>query len=479
MIDFLLHRFGDRASINSDVRQIHGQDESFHKAAQPDLVVFPKSTNEVSEIVVICAKHKVPIVPFGAGTSLEGHIAAIRGGVCIDLSQMNKVLEINPSDMDVHIEAGTSRKTLNKQLEPYGLFFPVDPGADATLGGMVATSASGTNAVRYGTIRDNLLGLTAVMPNGQILTTGGRARKSASGYDLTRLLCGSEGTLAVITEIRLKLYGLPEANSVGVCSFKSLKDAVDTAAITIQMGVPVARIELLDDIQINAVNKFSGLDYEEKPTLFFEFHGTARSVVEQSEQVAEIIKDLGGSEFVWSVKQEDKNKLWQARHDAYYASMALRPGCVGWPTDVCVPISRLTECIVETVHDIDEAGVTAPVFGHVGDGNFHVILLLHPDDPEEVREAQLRINERLISRAISLGGTCTGEQCVRPHPRPCCSARLLTPGRWRRSGSGVGVGKIDHLEHEHGAGAVEMMREIKRALDPNNIMNPGKMLSGL
>ena len=448
-IDFLLHRFGDRASINSDVRQLHGQDESFHKSAQPDLVVFPKSTNEVSEIVVICAKHKVPIVPFGAGTSLEGHIAAIRGGVCIDLSQMNKVLEIYPSDMDVHIEAGITRKTLNNQLEPYGLFFPVDPGADATLGGMVATSASGTNAVRYGTMRDNLLGLTAVMPNGQILTTGGRARKSASGYDLTRLLCGSEGTLAVITEIRLKVYGLPEANSVGVCSFKSLKDAVDTAAITIQMGVPVARIELLDDIQINAVNKFSGLDYEEKPTLFFEFHGTERSVVEQSEQVAEIIRDQGGSEFVWSIKQEDKNKLWQARHDAYYASMALRPNSRIWTTDVCVPISRLSECIEATRKDVTEHNVLAPIVGHVGDGNFHLLIVVDTGDEKEINVVS-RINDRLLKRALAMGGTITGEH-------------------------GIGFGKMEYLELEHPEG-LALMRGIKSSIDPDNIMNPGKIV---
>ena len=448
-IDLLLGRFGDRASTNFDVRKQHGQDESFHQSAPPDLVVHPISTNEVREIVLVCGEHKVPIIPFGAGTSLEGHIAAIRGGVCIDLSQMNKLLEINSLDMDVWIEAGISRKTLNKQLESQGLFFPVDPGADATLGGMVATSASGTNAVRYGTIRDNLLGLTAVLPSGQIISTGGRARKSASGYDLTRLLCGSEGTLAIITEIRLKVYGLPEANAVGVCSFERLKDAVDAAASTIQMGVPVARIELLDDIQIDAVNKFSGLDYERKPTLFFEFHGTAQSVVEQSQRVAEIIKDLGGSEFVWSDKQEDKSKLWQARHDAYYASMALRPGSRIWTTDVCVPISRLSECIEETKADVTEHNVLAPIVGHVGDGNFHLLIVVDTRNEREL-EVIAGINDRLLKRALAMGGTITGEH-------------------------GIGLGKIDYLKLEH-EGGLSLMRSIKNSIDPDNIMNPGKMV---
>ena len=448
-IDLLLRRFGERASINSDVRKQHGQDESFHKSASPDLVVFPESTNEVREIVLVCGKHKVPIVPFGAGTSLEGHISAVRGGVCIDLSQMNKILEINSLDMDVCIQAGISRKTLNKHLEPEGLFFPVDPGADATLGGMVATSASGTNAVRYGTIKDNLLGLTAVLPNGHILRTGGRARKSASGYDLTRLLCGSEGTLAVITEIRLKVCGLPEANSVGVCSFKCLREAVDAAATTIQMGVPVARIELLDDIQIDAVNKFSGLDYEAKPTLFFEFHGTARSVVEQSQQVAEIVKDLGGSEFIWSDKQEEKNKLWQARHDAYYASMALRPNSRIWTTDVCVPISRLSECIEATKKDVVEHNVLAPIVGHVGDGNFHLLIVVDPRKEKEL-EVVAGINDRLLKRALSMGGTITGEH-------------------------GIGLGKMEYLELEH-SGGLSLMRSIKNSIDPDNIMNPGKIV---
>ncbi|MBA59192.1 MAG: FAD-binding oxidoreductase [Gammaproteobacteria bacterium] len=416
----------------------------------PDIVVYPNSTDEVAEIVSLCAEYRVPVIPFGAGTSLEGHIAAINGGVCVDLSEMNRLIQVNPTDMDVHIEAGITRKTLNRLLGSHGLFFPVDPGADATLGGMVATSASGTNAVRYGTIRDNVLGLKIVLPSGEILETGGRARKSASGYDLTRLLCGSEGTLAIITEVRLKLYGLPEANAVGVCFFDRVVEAVEVAAATIQMGIPVARIELLDDLQIKAVNRYSSLTYEEKPTLFFEFHGSRHSVVEQSERVGEIVKENGGSEFIWSDKQEEKNKLWQARHDAYYASMALRPGCRVWTTDVCVPISRLSECIEATRKDVNEQNIVAPIVGHIGDGNFHLLIVVDTQDKREL-EIVSGVNERLVMRALEMGGTITGEH-------------------------GIGLGKIPYMRLEHGNG-VDLMRSIKKAIDPDNIMNPGKILS--
>jgi D-lactate dehydrogenase (cytochrome) len=362
---------------------------------------------------------------------------------------MNSVLKVNPEDQDVRVQAGVTRKQLNHELSSHGLFFPVDPGADATLGGMVATGASGTNAVRYGTIRENLLGLTVVMPNGEIIQTGGRARKSASGYDLTHLFCGSEGTLGVITEVQLKLHGRPEAHSAGVCAFETLEGAVDSVITIIQMGIPVARIEFLDAVQMKAVNQYSNLNYAQSPTLFFEFHGTAASVVEQSERVGEIVAQYGAADFIWSTKQEEQNKLWQARHDAYYASIALRPGCSGWPTDVCVPISRLTECIQLTKADIDQAGVLAPMVGHVGDGNFHLLLLVDTDNDEEMKTA-MEINDRLIRRAIEMGGTATGEH-------------------------GVGYGKLPYMALEHGA-SLEVMRQIKTSFDPDNIMNPGKVI---
>ncbi|MDA0978780.1 MAG: FAD-binding protein, partial [Proteobacteria bacterium] len=412
-------------------------------------VVFPETNAEVQDIVNACVATGTPMIPFGAGTSLEGHVAALEGGVCIDLSKMNRILEVNPEDMDVLVQAGVTRKQLNRELQSHGLFFPVDPGADATLGGMVATGASGTNAVRYGTMKENLLGLSVVMANGQLVQTGGRARKSAAGYDLTRLICGSEGTLGVITEVRLRCYGLPEAHAAGVCAFDSLKGAVDAVILIIQMGIPVARVELLDELQMKAVNAYSKLDYPEQPTLFFEFHGTGAGVVEQSERVAEIVSEYGGGRFLWSTRQEEQNQLWQARHDAYYASMALRPGCSGWPTDVCVPISRLTECILETRRDVDSCGVMAPIAGHVGDGNFHLLLLVDTDNAEEMAAAK-GVNDRLVRRAIAMGGTCTGEH-------------------------GIGYGKLDYLVLEHGSG-INVMAEIKRALDPHNLLNPGKVI---
>ncbi len=443
------HRYGDRVTRNHDLRQAHGRDESFHPAAPPDMVIYPVSNEEVQDIVDAAVTARVPIIPFGAGTSLEGHVAALHGGVCVDMSRMNQILEINASDLDVRVQAGVTRKQLNRELASHGLFFPVDPGADATLGGMSATGASGTNAVRYGTMRENLLGLTAVMADGSLIETGGRSRKSASGYDLTRLLCGSEGTLGVITEVQLRCYGLPEAHSAAVCSFETLKGAVDAVILIVQLGIPVARVELLDDIQMKAVNAYSHLDYPEAPTLFFEFHGSHAAVTEQSQQVGEIVRDYGGGDFRWSTKQEEQNALWQARHNAYYASMALRPGCSGWPTDVCVPISRLTECILATREDIAQCGVIAPIVGHVGDGNFHLLLLVDTNNEDEMATAHA-VNDRLVRRAIGMGGTCTGEH-------------------------GIGYGKLAYMALEHGA-SLEVMRMIKQALDPYNLMNPGKVI---
>jgi D-lactate dehydrogenase (cytochrome) len=445
----LQQQFGDRATRAIDILDRHGRDESFHAAALPDLVVFPDTNDEVASIVKQCADTDTAVIPFGVGTSLEGHVAALHGGVCVDLSTMNEILEINPADLDVRVQAGVTRKQLNIELARHGLFFPVDPGADATLGGMVATGASGTNAVRYGTMRENILGLTVVMPSGEIVHTGGRARKSASGYDLTRLFCGSEGTLGVITEVQLKVYGLPEAHSAGVCAFGTLEGAVDSVIRIIQMGIPVARVEFLDEVQVRAVNSYSKLSYAELPTLFFEFHGTEASVIEQSESVAEITAEFGGDEFIWSTRQEEQNKLWQARHDAYYAGMALRPGCSGWPTDVCVPISRLTECIQLTRIDVEETGVVAPIVGHVGDGNFHLLLLVDTDNPEEMASAK-GINDRLVKRAIDMGGTSTGEH-------------------------GIGFGKLPYMALEHGE-SLDLMRQVKVAFDPKNIMNPGKVI---
>ncbi len=439
----------NRMSTQRHLLDQHGQDESFHAPCSPDVVVYPVTNEEVSQIVKLCAQTRTPLVPFGAGTSLEGHIAATQGGICMDMSQMGQILEINVDDLDCRVQAGVTRKQLNAALRHHGQFFPVDPGADATLGGMTSTRASGTNAVRYGTMKDNVLGLTVVMPDGKIVRTGSRARKSAAGYDLTRLFCGAEGTLGIITEVQLRCYGLPEAHAVGVCSFAGIDAAVQTVIEVIQSGIPVARVELLDAAQMQAINQYSQLDYPAQPTLFFEFHGTSASVVEQSERVAELVQENHGSEFTWAVEQEAQNKLWQARHDAYYAARALRPGASGWPTDVCVPISRLADCIQETQRDLLEFDLLAPIVGHVGDGNFHLLLLVDVDEPAELEIAKV-VNDRLIKRALSMGGTCTGEH-------------------------GIGYGKLAYMELEHGA-AVAVMASIKRALDPLNIMNPGKMI---
>ena len=445
----LRQRLGDRLSTSAAVCAQHGKDESYHEAHAPDAVAFAQSTEEVAEIVRLCAQHKTPIIPFGTGTSLEGHVAALKGGICIDVSQMNQVLRVGVEDLDVTVQAGVTRKQLNEYLRDTGLFFPVDPGADASLGGMAATRASGTNAVRYGTMRENVLALTVVLPDGRVIHTARRPRKSAAGYDLTRLFVGSEGTLGVITEVTLRLYGIPEAISAAVCAFPTIAAAVDTVILTIQSGIPVARIELLDEPQMEAINKYSKLDHKVAPTLFFEFHGTTAGVAEQVELVKDIAAEHGGDHFRWATTQEERSKLWQARHDAYYAALALRPGSKGWATDVCVPISRLADCITETKADLAQSSIPSALAGHVGDGNFHLIFMIDPNRPEEIAEAS-RLNDRMVTRALEMDGTCTGEH-------------------------GIGYGKMDFLFAEHGE-AVEVMASIKRAIDPDNLMNPGKII---
>jgi len=445
----LRQRLGDRLSTSAAVCAQHGKDESYHTPHAPDAVAFARSTEEVAEIVRLCAEHKTPVIAFGTGTSLEGHVAALRGGVCIDLSQMKQILRVNAEDLDATVEAGVTRKQLNEYLRDTGLFFPIDPGADASLGGMAATRASGTNAVRYGTMRENVLSLTVVLADGRVIRTARRARKSAAGYDLTRLFVGSEGTLGVITEVTVRLYGIPEAISSAVCAFPTIAAAVDTVILTIQSGVPVARIELLDEAQIDAINKYSKLDHRVAPTLFFEFHGSAAGVAEQVDTVKAIAAEHGGDDFRWATSPEQRSKLWQARHDAYYAALALRPGSKGWPTDVCVPISRLAECIAETKRDLAQSTIPVALAGHVGDGNFHLIFMIDPQSQEEIAEAG-RLNDRMVARALEMEGTCTGEH-------------------------GIGYGKIDFLPSEHGE-AISVMRSIKQALDPNDIMNPGKIV---
>jgi D-lactate dehydrogenase (cytochrome) len=412
-------------------------------------VAFANSTEEVSAIVKLCSDHKTPVIAFGTGTSLEGHVAALAGGVCIDLSQMSQILRINAEDLDAVVQAGVTRKQLNEHLRDTGLFFPIDPGADASLGGMAATRASGTNAVRYGTMRENVLALTVVLADGRVIRTAHRARKSAAGYDLTRLFIGSEGTLGIITEVTVRLYGIPEAISAAVCDFPTIEDAVNTVILTIQNGVPVARIELLDAAQMAAINSYSKLNHKVAPTLFFEFHGTSAGVAEQAETVKAIAGEHGGNEFRWATTSEERSKLWQARHDAYYAALALRPGAKGWATDVCVPISRLAECIGETKRDLSSSTIPSALVGHVGDGNFHLVFMIDPQRPEEIAEAG-RINDRMVARALAMEGTSTGEH-------------------------GVGYGKMDFLVSEHGE-ALSVMRSIKKALDPSNIMNPGKIV---
>jgi D-lactate dehydrogenase (cytochrome) len=440
---------GDRVSTSRGVREHHGRDESYFPYAPPDAVVFPESTQEVSEIVKLCRRHGTPMIPFGVGTSLEGHVLAIHGGVCIDLSRMNRVLAVHEADLDAVVQAGTTRKQLNDHIRHTGLFFPVDPGADATLGGMAATRASGTNAVRYGTMRENVLALTVVLADGRVITTSRRSRKSAAGYELTRLFIGSEGTLGVITELTVRLYAVPEAISAAVCSFPEMAGAVDTVIQTLQAGIPIARSEALCATTMKAINAHSGTRYREQPTLFLEFHGTQAGVEEQAKLVQDIARGNGGMDFEWTTKAEDRNRLWTARHQAYFACLQLRPGSRAVSTDVCVPISRLTECIVETSKDIARASMPIPLFGHVGDGNFHCEILIRPDSESDLEEAKA-FNERVVSRALAMEGTCTGEH-------------------------GIGFGKMQSLRKELGE-AVDLMATLKQALDPQNLMNPGKVV---
>ncbi len=445
----LRERFGARFSTAEAVRGHHGKDATFHASHPPDAVVFAETVEEVQAVVRACHESGTPIVPFGAGTSLEGHIGALGGGVTVDLTGLDRIRAVHDEDMTCFVEPGVTRKRLNEELRATGLFFPIDPGADASLGGMVATGASGTNAVRYGTMRENVLGLEVVLPDGRLIRTGTRARKSSAGYDLTRLYIGSEGTLGIVTGIHLRLYGIPESIASAVCAFPSVEAAVDAVILTIQSGIPVARIELLDEAQMDACNRYSKLDYARAPHIFFEFHGTPAGVAEQAEATGAIAQEFGGSDFAWSTTTEERNRLWQARHDAFFAAIALRPGSEGWPTDVCVPISRLAECIAETRADLASAPFPTPIVGHVGDGNFHVIFVIDTDNAEEVRIAT-ELNERLVRRALAMGGTCTGEH-------------------------GIGYGKMHFLEDEHPS-ALPAMRAIKRALDPRNIMNPGKIV---
>lgn len=449
-ISALNTRFGKRFSQGESIRLQHGRDESVHLPAPPDGVVFAESTEEIAELLHLCGQHHIPAIPYGAGSSVEGHLLAVHGGISVDLSGMRQILAIHIEDLDATVQAGVTRVQLNTALKGSGLFFPIDPGADASLGGMAATRASGTNAVRYGTMRDNVLGMTVVLANGRIIKTGGRARKSSAGYDLTRLLIGSEGTLGIITELTVKLYPIPEAISAAVCTFPSIDAAVDTVIQTIQLGIPVARVELLDALTISAINRYSKTALQELPTLFFEFHGSPASVAEQAQLVQEIASDFGGQDFEWASRPEDRTRLWQARHDAYFACLQMKPGCRAFPTDVCVPISRLAECIRATTADLGEVTIPIPLFGHVGDGNFHLVVLVDPENPEEMGQAEW-INERVIERALSMEGTCTGEH-------------------------GIGIGKARFLVREHGDGAVDVMRAIKSALDPENLLNPGKIL---
>ncbi|MRD73349.1 FAD-binding protein [Rhodocyclus tenuis] len=453
LIEALQTRFGSRFSRGESIRAQHGRDESIHTPIPPDAVVFAESTEEVVALVQLARAHGVPLIPFGAGSSVEGHILPIHGGISVDLSGMNRILAVHNDDLDVVVEAGVTRIQLNTALRDTGLFFPIDPGADASLGGMAATRASGTNAVRYGTMRENVLGLTVVLADGSVVRTGTRARKSSAGYDLTRLFIGSEGTLGIITELSIRLHPVPEAMSAAVCAFPDVDAAVRTVIQTIQLGVPVARIELLDTLSIAAVNRHSQTTLSETPTLFFEFHGSEAAVAEQAALVQDIATELGGRDFAWATRTEDRNRLWRARHDAYFACLQLKPGARAFPTDVCVPISRLAEAIAETNEDIAQVSIPVALFGHVGDGNFHLVVLVDPDNPRDLAEAEW-LNERVVGRALAMDGTCTGEH-------------------------GIGIGKAKFLVREHGAEAVAVMRTLKAALDPDNLLNPGKILPPL
>jgi D-lactate dehydrogenase (cytochrome) len=451
VLQALRERFGERCSVAQAVREQHGRDESPFDVPPPDAVVFCESTDEVAAVVALAARHAVPVIPYGAGSSLEGHLLAVQGGISIDLARMNRILRVNPEDLTVTVQAGVTRKQLNEEIRHTGLFFPIDPGADASIGGMAATRASGTNAVRYGTMRENVLGLTVVTASGEVIHTGTRARKSSAGYDLTRLFVGSEGTLGVMTEVTLRLYPLPEAVSAAICHFASVADAVDTTIEIIQAGVPIARCELLDANTVRAVNRHDRLGLREAPMLLMEFHGSEAGVKEQAATVQEIARDHGGEDFQWATTPEERTRLWTARHHAYLSALQMKPGCRCVTTDTCVPISRLAECVNETTAEADASGLPYFVVGHVGDGNFHVGYLLDPAIPAEFETAE-RLSRRLVERALRLEGTCTGEH-------------------------GIGLHKMDFLVEEAGAGAIDAMRTIKRALDPKNILNPGKIFA--
>nr|WP_244574674.1 FAD-linked oxidase C-terminal domain-containing protein [Cohaesibacter sp. ES.047] len=447
-----MSRFGERFMTGQSVREQHGHTTTYLPGEWPDGVVMVNSTEEVSEVVTICHEENVPVIPFGSGSSLEGHLNAPYGGISVDVSGMNEVLAVHPEDLNCTVQAGVTRSQLNDYLRDTGLFFPIDPGADATIGGMTATRASGTNAVRYGTMRETVVSLKAVMSDGTIIETASHAKKSAAGYDLTRLLVGSEGTLGVITEVTLKLSGIPQAIAGGICNFEDLESACNAVIMTIQCGIPIARIELLDSVQVKACNLYSKMDLVERPTLLVEFHGTDTGVAEQIELFGDIIAEYGGSDFQATTKPEDRTKLWTARHNAFWAGCGLRPGCKGLSTDACVPISRLAECVTETQKDIEDSGLIGPIVGHVGDGNFHVLLVLDPDDQAEIDNAEAFL-KRLAERSIGMGGTCTGEH-------------------------GVGQGKMKFMRDEFGP-ALRYMAAIKQAFDPNNIMNPGKIVPKL
>ena len=449
-IDILKQRFGDQLSTALSVRQHHSHTTTQIKSQIPDAVIFARETADVAAVVAVCQEHQCPIIPFGVGSSLEGHVNAPLGGVSIDMNAMNRVLSVHEPDLDAVVQPGITREALNNYLRDTGLFFPIDPGANASLGGMAATRASGTNAVRYGTMKDNILALEAVMADGRVIRTGTRAKKTSAGYDLTRLLIGSEGTLGLITELTVKLQGIPEAIAGGICSFPSVEAACNTVITTIQYGIPVARIELLDAVQVRACNHYSGLELPEETLLLLEFHGTKHGVGEQSEMFGEIATDYTPHEFKWTTDQEERTKLWKARHDAFWAAMALVPGGIAMSTDVCVPISRLAECVEDTRRDIEETGIIAPIVGHVGDGNFHTLPIALPEDVDAWTRIKAFV-ERLSERAIAMDGTCTGEH-------------------------GIGQGKMKYLRQEMGP-AVDMMLAVKKALDPNDILNPGKLFN--
>jgi len=451
LIDGLQALFGERFTLNAAIRADHGRDESSYDPMPPDAVVFAHSTEEVAAAAALCHRHAVPMIPFGAGTSLEGHVLALHGGVTIDLSQMNRLLALHAEDLTVTVQAGVSRKQLNQEIRDSGLFFPIDPGADASLGGMAATRASGTNAVRYGTMRENTLALTVVTADGRIIKTGTRARKSSAGYDLTRLFVGSEGTLGIITEVTVRLYPQPEAVSAAVCSFPGAGDAVNAVIQTIQLGVPVARVEFLDENGVRAINAHDKLTLPEQPLLLFEFHGSAAGVAEQAQTVQDIVAEHHATGFEWATRPEDRSRLWAARHNAYFALLQMRPGARAISTDCCVPISRLAECILETKADCQREGIVHSIIGHVGDGNFHVQMLVDPDDAADIARAE-GVNARMVTRALAMDGTCTGEH-------------------------GVGLHKRGFLVQEHGEDAIAVMRALKQALDPANLLNPGKILA--